>query len=83
MDMEAGKQRIALQLRLKTDAWRTLPLRLISLGHFDELKARQGLAACVAQYQQTPPERRSHMHQLTTSLLGPGFIGRGCEHIHG
>jgi hypothetical protein len=76
LDMESGKQRIALQLRIKTDSWSYLPLRLASLGHFDQIKARQGMAACLAQFQQASRDRREHMHRITTTLLGPGASGR-------
>ncbi len=68
-----GRQRIATQLRLKTDCWQVLPLRLCGMAHHSDSAARVNLAVCIGQYAQSTPEVRSSMHPLSSLVLGPGL----------
>lgn len=72
LDFEAGKQRMRVQLRIKTDAWGKLPLKIIAISHPDVAKARRAAAAVLAQYQLCTAAHRASMHDLTRELLAPG-----------
>ncbi len=64
-----GKSRIPLQLKMKIDCWRFLPLRLVGLGHWNEERVRHCAAVCVAQLQMANVEQRRHMHAVTQNIL--------------
>ncbi len=72
VDWESGKSRIALQMKLKTDAFATLPLKLAGIGHYNVREARKCAAICVAQFQQATSAQRASMHYVTNEILGQG-----------
>jgi hypothetical protein len=61
-----------VQLRIKTDAWGKLPLKIIAISHPDVAKARRAAAVVLAQYQLCTAAHRASMHDLTRELLAPG-----------
>ncbi|CAK0822998.1 unnamed protein product, partial [Prorocentrum cordatum] len=74
MDFESGKRRIALQLRIKTDAWRCLPLRLVGLGHHDPTIARRSplkSVQCSCLERSSVPGPISTLHRTTASWHAP------------
>ncbi len=72
IDWESGKNRIAISMKLKTDAFGVLPLKLAGLGHYKTSVARRCAAACLAQFQRVPAAQRVHMHHLTREIMMAG-----------
>ena len=72
IDWESGKNIISISMKLKTDAFGVLPLKLAGLGHYKTSVARRCAAACLAQFQRVPAAQRTHMHHLTKEIMMAG-----------
>ena len=70
LDFEAGKARLATELKLRLSVWDTLPLKLFALGFHNQDRARKAMVECCLQFEQlSEQEQESSVHVLTTKLL--------------
>eukprot|EP00969_Alexandrium_andersonii_P343543 15185074-Alexandrium_andersonii.AAC.1 len=73
-DFEAGRQHIAVRVRLQTAPLHRLPRSLCVLAHADPALARQGLRAALREFDAMPAATQNVCHALTRAVCAPGDL---------